>query len=101
MTRKEKFYKFIENNKKKLEELGVLSIGIFGSVARGEDTENSDYDILVEFKKNKKSFKTFAMLCDLLDDSLGEDYELITQESLSPYISPYILKEVESVKIAS
>ena len=101
MTKKEKFYKVIESNRKYLDELGVISIGIFGSVARGEDSEDSDYDILVEFKKGKKSFKTFTALCDLLEDCLGENYELITKESLSPYISPYILKEVENVKIAS
>ena len=101
MTRKEKFYKIIESNRKYLNELGVVSIGIFGSVARGEDRTKSDYDILVEFKKEKKSFKTFTTLCDFFDVYLGKNYELVTKEGLSPYIGPYILKEVKDVKIAN
>ena len=101
MTRKEKFYHAIESNKEYLKNLGVIFIGIFGSVVREEDSKESDYDILVEFKKEKKSFKTFTALCDLLENYLGENYELITKESLSPYIGPYILKEVKSVKIGS
>ena len=99
MTKKDKFYKVIESNRKYLRELGVISIGIFGSVVREEDSEHSDYDILVEFRKGKKSFKAFTSLCDFLDNCLGENYELITKESLSPYIGPHILKEIENVKI--
>ncbi|HLC14859.1 MAG TPA: nucleotidyltransferase domain-containing protein, partial [Thermodesulfovibrionia bacterium] len=95
MTKKEKFYNIVESNRQYLQELGVISIGIFGSVVREEDTKNSDYDILVEFKKEKKSFKTFITLCDFIENSLGHNYELITKESLSPYIGPHILKQLE------
>lgn len=84
MTRKDKFYQVVESNKKYLIKLGVSSIGILGSVVRGEDSENSDYDILVEFVKGKKTFKSFTALCDFFDDYFGENYELITRESLSP-----------------
>jgi hypothetical protein len=101
MTRKEKFHNVIESNKIYLRELGVISIGIFGSVAREEDLEHSDYDILVEFKKEQKSFRAFTSLCDFIENSLGENYELITKESLSPYLSPHILKEIENVQITS
>jgi predicted nucleotidyltransferase len=101
MTRKEKFYKVIESNKEYLRELGVISIGIFGSVVREEDSENSDYDILVEFKRGEKSFRAFTSLCDFLEKYLGNNYELITKESLSPYVGPRILKEIENVKITS
>ncbi len=101
MTKKEKFYALINKNKKYLESLGVITIGIFGSVVRNEDSENSDYDILVEFKKESKTFKTFMDLCDFIENNLGENYDLITKDSLSPHIGKYILKEVQSVKIAS
>ena len=101
MTRKEKFYTVIESNKEYLRELGVISIGIFGSVVRGEDSEHSDYDILVEFKKEEKSFRAFTSLCDFFENNLGNNYELITKESLSPHIEPHILKEIENVEIAS
>ncbi len=101
MTKKEKFFDFIEKNKHHLEELGIISIGLFGSAARGEETENSDYDILVVFQKDKKSFKTFTELCDLVENNLGVNYDLITEESLSPHLRSHILEEVENVKIAS
>jgi len=101
MTRKDKFHKVILENKEYLKRLGIISIGIFGSVVRNEDTKDSDYDILVEFDKDRKSFKTFTSLCDLFEDKLGANFELITKESLSPYIGPHILKEVEYVQITS
>ncbi len=101
MTRKDKFHKVVESNRKYLRELGVISIGIFGSVVRREDSKYSDYDILVEFRKEKKSFRAFMSLCDFFENYLGKNYELITKESLSPYIGPHILKEIENVKIAS
>lgn len=101
MTRKDKFYSVILDNKEYLKNLGIISIGIFGSVVRNEDTKESDYDILVEFDKDKKTFKAFTSLCDLFEERLGNNFELITKESLSPYIGPHILKEVEYVKITN
>ncbi len=101
MTRKEKFYNIINRNKKYLKNLGIVRIGIFGSLVRNEDIENSDYDILVEFKKESKSFKNFMNLCDFIENNLTKNYDLITRDSLSPYIGSYILKEVENVQIAS
>ena len=101
MTKKAKFYDVIIKNKKYLQDLGVISIGIFGSVVRNEDIENSDYDILVEFKKESKSFKVFMNLCDFIENNLTKNYDLVTRDSLSPYIGSYILKEVENVQIAS
>ncbi|MFH0938674.1 MAG: nucleotidyltransferase domain-containing protein, partial [Planctomycetota bacterium] len=84
-----------------LKKLGVVSIGIFGSIVHNKDTKESDYDILVELEKDKKSFKIFTSLCDLFEEHLGTNFELITKESLSPYIGPRILEEVEYVKITS
>ena len=41
MTRKEKFYQVVGSNRKYLNELGVVSIGIFGSVARGKTEQRA------------------------------------------------------------
>lgn len=101
MTRKDNFIKVVNENREYLRELGVISIGIFGSVSREEDVKNSDYDIIVEFEKNKKSFKTYNALCDFIEHNFGEKSDLITKESLSPYIGPHILEETMYVKIAS
>ncbi|MBN2008435.1 nucleotidyltransferase domain-containing protein [candidate division KSB1 bacterium] len=99
MTRKDKFNDVVLKHREYLKNLGVSTIGIFGSVVRSEDTDQSDYDILVEFQNDRKSFRAFASLCDFFDDNLGSNYEIIPKESLSPYIGPRILQEVEYVKI--
>lgn len=50
MTRKAKFLQIVNSQKDELRELGISRLGLFGSVQREEDTENSDLDVLVEFK---------------------------------------------------
>lgn len=87
--------------RQRLASLGVRSIGLFGSFVRGEQTAESDVDILVEFEPDKHSFDNFMDVSFLLEDLLGRKVELVTPESLSPYIGPYILREVERVSIAA
>jgi len=41
----------IKEHKKDIEKYGIVKIGIFGSMARGDFNENSDVDVLVEFDK--------------------------------------------------
>lgn len=77
--------------------LGVARLGLFGSFARDEGTPESDVDILVEFETGKKSFAAFMELAFWLEDALGRPVELVTPESLSPYLAPHILPTVEYV----
>lgn len=81
--------------------LGVKRVGLFGSFVRGEQHEGSDVDLLVEFKPGRKTFDSFTQLAFLLEDALGGPVDLVTIESLSPYIGPYILEEVEYVNLAA
>ena len=80
---------------------GVRRIGLFGSFVRGEQRPESDIDLLVEFEPEKKTFDAFMELSFFLDDLLLHRVELVTLESLSPYIGPYILKEVEYAALAA
>jgi predicted nucleotidyltransferase len=75
--------------------MGVAAIGLFGSVVRGEDSPSSDVDILVEFEEQKNTFNNFNELCDFLERTIGDHYDLVTRNSLSPYMGPHILNEVE------
>jgi len=75
-------------------------IGLFGSYLRNEATENSDIDLLVDIEKDKKTLKNFLALNFYLEDIFGKKVELVTTQSLSPYIGPHILKTVEYVPIA-
>jgi predicted nucleotidyltransferase len=77
--------------------LGVVRLALFGSVLRGEASSDSDVDILVEFALGAKSFDRFMALADLLEERLGRRVELVTTESLSPFIGPRILAEAKDV----
>ena len=59
------------------------SISIFGSVVRGEDTENSDYDFLVTFEKNSSLLDTAALMNDL-EDLLGSQVDVVSLGGLKP-----------------
>jgi predicted nucleotidyltransferase len=77
--------------------LGVHRLALFGSVARDQAHPGSDVDLLVEFEPGLKSFDRFMELGDLLERALGRDVELVTPESLSPFLKPHILAEAEDV----
>jgi hypothetical protein len=80
---------------------GVKNIGLFGSFVRGDQTPDSDIDILVEFTPEKHTFDNFMEVAFLLEKILERKVDLVTPEALSPHIGPYILKEVERVPIAA
>lgn len=85
-----------------LHDFGVERCGLFGSFVRDADVgDDSDVDILVAFKPNQKTFDNFMHLALFLEDLFGRSVDLITIESLSPYIGPHILSEVEYVSLGS
>ena len=100
-SRKESLLNLVAQESDYLKRLGVKEIGLYGSVVRGEDSAGSDIDILVVFEKHSKNFKNFIALIDFLEDRLGCSVDLVTRESLSPYLGPHILDEVEYVPLAS
>lgn len=73
---------------------GVKQIGIFGSVARGEETDASDIDILVEFARGYATFRNFMDLIQYLEDLFGRKVDLVTTGGIDPYLRPYIESEV-------
>lgn len=73
---------------------GVKEIGIFGSVARGEETDASDIDILVEFGRGHATFRNFMDLIQYLEDLFGRKVDLVTTGGIDPYLRPYIEEEV-------
>lgn len=87
-------------HKSQLADFGVRQIGLFGSYVRNEATENSDIDLLVDIQKDKKTFNNFLSLSYYLEELFGKKVELVTTQSLSPYIGPHILKSVEYAAIA-
>jgi predicted nucleotidyltransferase len=78
---------------------GVKSLGIFGSFSKESNTELSDVDLYVDFDLDKKSFDNFMDLSFFLEGILGRKVEIVTPQSLSKFIGPHILKEVQYVSL--
>ena len=95
MLTKHKIFDLLEQSQPSLNEFGVKQIGLFGSFVHGDEHAASDIDLLVEFEPAHKTFDMFMGLCFYLDDLLQRQVEVVTVDSLSPYIGPYILEEVE------
>jgi hypothetical protein len=74
-------------------EYSVKTMGVFGSVARDEQTGQSDIDLLVEFSK-PVGFVTFMRLENFLSERLGNKVDLVTPDSLKPVIRQDVLSEV-------
>ena len=91
----------LQASRQSLLALGVKSIGLFGSFVRGEVSSHSDVDLMVEFDPNSRTFDNFMDLCFLLEDKLGRKVEVVTPDSLSPFLRPHILKELENVPLTA
>ena len=94
---RESILSILQKNQEQIKALGVRRLGLFGSFARGEQGPSSDVDVLVDFVPGRKGFDNFIRLVFLLEELLQRRVELVTPESLSPYIGPHILREVEYV----
>lgn len=69
----------------------VARLRVFGSVARGEDTPESDLDLLVEFTKPKSLLELVSVEQELTD-RLGRRVDLLTPAALSPHLRAQILR---------
>lgn len=88
---------FITNAEAEILRLGVRRLALFGSVQRDDARADSDVDLLVEFAPGMKSYDRFVALAELLERLLSRPVELVTTESLSPFLKSYILAEAKDV----
>lgn len=70
----------------------IRAIGVFGSYARGDQTEASDLDVLVELDGDI-GMLAFVGLQQELSDALGLKVDLVTRDALKPRIGQRILSE--------
>lgn len=82
----------LSRHAKELRELGVISIGIFGSVARGEEHQDSDVDILVELQR-PAGYLTLARIQLRLEELIGRKVDLVPRKALRPELRDRILAE--------
>ena len=74
----------------------VASLKVFGSVARGEEHQDSDIDILVQFV-HPVSLLTLVRLERELSDLFGRKVDLLTEQALSPYIRDAVIASAQEI----
>jgi predicted nucleotidyltransferase len=75
-----------------LKKHGVKKAALFGSFARGEATEESDIDLLVEFEGRKSLLDLAGLQLDL-QDTVKRQVDVLTYNSLHPLLKDRILRE--------
>jgi predicted nucleotidyltransferase/DNA-binding XRE family transcriptional regulator len=70
---------------------GARNPRVFGSVARGEDTDTSDLDLLVDLPR--PSYVLLAQVSADITDALGSDVDVTTESLLRPQIHDHVLAE--------
>ncbi|WP_162340297.1 nucleotidyltransferase family protein [Cyclobacterium salsum] len=94
---KNSIFETLKSHKMELKGFGVKRIGLFGSYFNNQVNPDSDIDFLVELQKEKKTYRNFMALSYFLEHLFQKNIDLITPQSLSPYIGPHILNSVEYV----
>ncbi len=78
------------------EKNNVAMLGVFGSVSRGEDTDESDIDLLVKLGK-PIGLIDFIRLEDQFVEALGRKVDLATEDSLHPLIKKNVLSDLKVI----
>jgi predicted nucleotidyltransferase len=74
----------------------AVMLGVFGSVARGEDTSASDLDLMVKFSK-RKSLLDIVRIEREISTELWKKEDLLTEAAISPYLRDKILSELKVI----
>jgi predicted nucleotidyltransferase len=76
--------------------LRVRHLALFGSFARGDATEESDVDLLVEFE-GEATFDGYFQLKELLEAILPYPIDLVTRKAIKPRIYEAMKREIVHV----
>ena len=78
--------------------MGVSLAAVFGSIARGEATDQSDIDVLVELDPARRlSLFDFIGIKHYLDDAIGSSVDLVSRRGVSPSILPAVERDMVRV----
>jgi predicted nucleotidyltransferase len=94
---KRELIKILAANRSELQKLGVVSLAVFGSVARDDSSQKSDIDLLVEFDRDISLFHLFGIQ-HRLEDIIGvSKVDLIQKSAVHPALRERILSEAVNV----
>ena len=86
----------LSEDKPVLRDLGVKSLSVFGSVARGDARDDSDVDFLVEVGPKHSAFFPGGLVVDL-EAILGRRVDVVEREGLHRLLKDRVLREAVSV----
>ncbi|MFO7651939.1 MAG: nucleotidyltransferase domain-containing protein [bacterium] len=75
---------------------GARRVRVFGSVARGDDRDDSDVDVLVDLEPGRDLLDIVAIKQDL-EALLGRRVDVVTERALSPYLRSEVLREAAAL----
>jgi predicted nucleotidyltransferase len=87
----------VKHERAALDQLGVASLRLFGSVARGEGGPQSDADFIVRFR-DPPTFDRYMDLKFLLEQVVGTRVDLVTEDALRPALRQAV--EQDAVRVA-
>ncbi|RMG30093.1 MAG: nucleotidyltransferase [Bacteroidetes bacterium] len=97
LRKREKLVKLLRAHATTIRRFGALRLGLFKPGGHAYTRPARDLSMLVEFAQGEKSYHNFVHLMCFLEDLLHKEVELITPDSLSPYIRSSVLAEVQYV----
>ncbi len=92
---KSEILELLNTNKFNLSQFGLKKIGLFGSFARNEQTENSDIDLLIEFNEGNKNYKNFMRVSNFLEQIFNRKIEIVTEASLPNFVKEKIKQDIQ------
>lgn len=75
---------------------GATRLRVFGSRARGDAGQASDFDLLVDFAPGRSLMDLIGLKQDL-EDVLGHKVDVVTEDALSPYLREQVLREAKEL----
>ena len=94
---KQELEKKLAAHRNELRKMGVISLAVFGSVARNESTQQSDIDLLVDFDRDVGLFHLFEIQ-HRLEEIIGvPKVDLIQKGAIHPALRERILSEAVNV----
>ena len=79
-----------------LRKRGVVRAGVFGSLARGDSTPESDVDFLVEFERGRSLLDRSGLRIEL-QEALGIPVDVATRGSLHPRFREEVERELVAI----